>query len=63
MEKLNISISGWLVNKINQLKTDQLKMTIEEAVLTIPNLYEAREKTIIFLTREAIKRELSIITV
>ena len=54
MQNISSLIDKWLLTKISQYKADQLKMTIGEAQAS--DLYEARDKTIAFLTQHAINR-------
>lgn len=53
MKHINNAIDQWILNKISQYKADQLKMTIGEALSS--DLYEVRQKTIDYMTREFIK--------
>lgn len=53
MEQINNIIDKWILNKISQYKADQLKMTLGEAMSS--DLYEVRQKTINYMTREFIK--------
>ena len=55
MQPISNLIDQWILTKIRQYRTDQLKMTLEEALSS--NLYETRDKTIAFLTQQFINRQ------
>lgn len=55
MQQLKHLLDNWILNKIQQYKTDQLKMTLGEAIKDA-DLYQARQATINYLEQEAVKR-------